>query len=567
MEIRYNTVSSRRCIPLLLLAALAVLYGVLAWGILPGHVFLSPDEGQRFVQVQSYVRSRWSTAAMEYPGRELDPAGDYIPVPAVRVQASDGVRFYVRYPDLFALLSSFFYALLGYGGLYVIPLLCGVGVAGVTYLLAREFDVRMAEWAIVLIGVCTPVWFYSLLLWDHTPSTLLMATAVWLLILDRERKHPYAPLLGGLALGLSTWLRVESYLMAAAMGITFLLVFPRAWRAPVRFGVGMALAIAPLWLLQQQLYGSMLGPRVAMHASASVPTGGRSVVSILGQTARMTYLSLLAGYPHWLAALGMLVGNVGMWLILQMRRLRRRRWILFGLVLTLLASLPSITYGKVYFVVGLLGVSPFVIFSVVYPGVEQSGRPRRDSLFLLLVTLGYVAEVCLTTQIDPGWQWGPRFLLPIYPLLVVAALRAVEWIAGSVEQLDTRYLVYIAFAGLALISFFLQFESMQLLLNIKRNHNQLLAFLKDLPAQQVVADVGWYVPQMSSLFYEREFFLTKTQESFEGMVQLLYQGGVREFGWASRVDSPINPLVRSPDYEVRERSRALYEIVPVGEGR
>jgi hypothetical protein len=547
---------------------LAVVYGVLAWGLMPSHVFFSPDEGQRFVQVQSYVRARWRTAAMEYPGRELDPEGNYIPISAVQVGTSDEVRFYVRYPDLFTLLSSLFYALLGYRGLYVIPLLCGVGAAGVTYLLAREFDVQVAEWAIVLIGVCTPVWFYSLLLWDHVPSTFLPALATWLLILDREGKRFWAPLLGGLALGLSTWMRVESYLLAVAVGLAFLIAFPRAWRALILFVVGIALAVSPLWLIQQQFYGSMVGPRVEMHASAALPTGSRSIRLVLERVAEMTYLSLLAGYPHWLAALSVAVGNLGLWLILQVRRLRQRRWLLFGLVLALLASLPSIIYGKVLFVTGLLAVSPLAVFAMVYPGAEQSGRPRRDSIFLMLAILGYVAEICLATQIDPGWQWGTRFLLPVYPLLLVAALRAVEVIASSIEQRGTRRVVYVAFVGLAMISFFLQIEGLQLLLNIKRNHAALLDFLASLPAQQVVAEVHWYAPHMSSLFYEREFFLARTQQNFEGIVQLLYQGGVRQFVWASRVDSPIDPLVRMPGYEVRERSKALYEIVPLSdEGR
>jgi hypothetical protein len=58
---------------------------------------------------------------------------------------------------------------MGFWGLYVVPLLSGVGVAWAAYLLAMAVGVprRVAWIAVPLVGLATPVFIYSLLFFQH----------------------------------------------------------------------------------------------------------------------------------------------------------------------------------------------------------------------------------------------------------------------------------------------------------------------------------------------------------------------------------------------------------------
>ncbi len=75
------------------------------------------------------------------------------------------------------------------------------------------------------------------------------------------------------------------------------------------------------------------------------------------------------------------------------------------------------------FIAGLFRLCPFLVFAFLpLPPGSPSSLARR----LALVTSGfYVILVCLGLNTSGGKPLGPRFLLPILPLLVVAAWEAI----------------------------------------------------------------------------------------------------------------------------------------------
>ncbi|MCJ7619716.1 MAG: hypothetical protein MUP64_05815, partial [Anaerolineae bacterium] len=199
--------------PLPALAFVAVLYAGLAFIVLPKAAFFSSDEGLKLIQVQNFLRKGWSDFTIDYPGRWLDPDLSFVPInnPPPLMQ---GERIFAAYPVFFPLLATPLYSLLGYAGLYVIPVVSGLATVLVTWWLARLLGARGSS-SILVLGLCTPLLFYSLLFWDHTLGTLLATVALLLVIrtlLQRDRRWLLG---GGAILGVSIWARTELYALAA----------------------------------------------------------------------------------------------------------------------------------------------------------------------------------------------------------------------------------------------------------------------------------------------------------------------------------------------------------------
>jgi hypothetical protein len=178
--------------------------------------------------------------------------------------------------------------------------------------------------------------------------------------------------------------------------------------------------------------------------------------------------------------------------------------------------------------------------------------------FLLLIILGYIAIVCLLEQIDPGLQWGPRMLLPLYPLLVVAALNSL----ATLERAPTRRAIVVVFVVLAVLGLVLQVAGVRLLYRNKLETLTLLQGTADLPATHIVTDVAWYPPEMASLFYERQFFYVARQAEMEQLVERLCQAGIRRFAWVPLEASTLTPRAVRGGCLVRQRSELVFEIVP-----
>ena len=57
-------------------------------------------------------------------------------------------------------------------GLYLLPVVCGWLIAVLSGALATWLAPGLGPAAILLVGLATPVWFYSVVFWEHTLATL-----------------------------------------------------------------------------------------------------------------------------------------------------------------------------------------------------------------------------------------------------------------------------------------------------------------------------------------------------------------------------------------------------------
>ena len=115
------------------------------------------DNAAKFLQVQALLKSDFASFAIPWPGRSLDPDFVYNPMPFHFSSVRDG-QLYSVFSPVFAFMSSFPYAVLGYWGLYLLPyvsaLLILVAVARLCNLLGGGRNTQQV--AVLLAGLTTP---------------------------------------------------------------------------------------------------------------------------------------------------------------------------------------------------------------------------------------------------------------------------------------------------------------------------------------------------------------------------------------------------------------------------
>jgi hypothetical protein len=132
------------------------------------------DNGNKLIQLKGILRSGYRDYSIELRGSEIDPGLQYSPIQPP-FGAIKEYRLYSIFSPVFATISTFPYRALGSWGLYVIPSLSTVimllGLVRILDLFGAGAAARV--YAVIIAGLCTPVWFYSVVFWEHSPAGCL----------------------------------------------------------------------------------------------------------------------------------------------------------------------------------------------------------------------------------------------------------------------------------------------------------------------------------------------------------------------------------------------------------
>src|SRR5688572_18010761 len=159
---------------LLSLLAITLIY-LAALLSMPPDALTHHDTGAKYLQVRNLRLAPngldWS---INYPARPYDPEVEFAPFNPKQHIVDDQERIYLQWPIFLSLLTRIPWKVLGFWGLYLVPLLAGLGAAWTAYRLASAVGVpaRVAWLAVPLVGLATPVWVYSLLYFEHTLAAL-----------------------------------------------------------------------------------------------------------------------------------------------------------------------------------------------------------------------------------------------------------------------------------------------------------------------------------------------------------------------------------------------------------
>jgi hypothetical protein len=528
----------------------------LAFSLLPGKGFWINDNGCKFVQLQGIIKSHYRDFSIPWPGRDRDPLFAYNPIPSPFGHVVQG-RLYGTFSPVFPLLSSFPYRLLGFAGLYLIPLAGGLltlpAVWRLTDILADDPAARRIAQplAVFLVGLGTPLWFYSMTFWEHAPAVCLTTWSV--VCCARFMLHGRLPMLALSAAlcACAVYLRDELYLLAMIFTPLCATYSPRKRRTVIVFVVVFVSSVAPLWVFNWLKLGHPLGYHFASGSMFEVGW-------IRHLSDRASVAADLLSNVHGNAVISAAIAGPCIALWVAYPRISHKA---FGQAVTLLAGFALLSGAIIYsgFLTadspvwwmrganGLFAACPILILAFIRrrndtDANSKSVAPRREQLqsALRLITLLYAVLYVLLTpkQHASGIHWGCRYLLPLYPLLgTLASLTLAEWWATHRQRVRIGpYTVCLLLA----LTVGAQVYSLTLL----HSRKQFSARLNDLVAgrpEKVVIASGWFLPQeLAHCFFDKEIFLVQNQRHGDKLISTLRQTGVREalyVGWPPAPDA------------------------------
>ena len=562
-----------------------VLY-VTALVAMPPEGLTHHDTGAKYLQVRNLRLSisglDWS---INYPARALDPEMEFVPFNAKQHTIEEG-RIHLQWPIFLGLLTRVPWKVMGFWGLYVVPLLSGMGVAWASYLLAMAVGVprRVAWVAVPLVGLATPVFIYSLLFFEHTLAALLVTLSLLAACRAMEGAGTKAMMLSGALLAVAIYFRSELYVLALVVGGVQAVFALRSadWRGRLmKWVMAFGLALIPLWAF----YAVTEGTLVPLHATwyfaggeglaeggngtsqLSLPplryiaTAGWGVVpdALLGPQG----FALSPRFPLWVTLAGLLgTGLVAvaafMRLMRDNERFRRvRLWTLVtGLVMIGVACGQVLFSGQDYSNLhGFLIASPFVALALWPPGRPRTTVPKGDpdhrSLsmsWLYMVTLLYAGLHLLVISAFSGLgpasrhEWGQRYLLPAYPALVVLALHSA-WRIWSKYGSDLRLrngalAVVTAWGVLAGMGVGFNLRGYVVLAEQRREVTNWMALARTMPeGEPLLTDVWWLPLNLAADFYTRPIMMAEGDEKIERWARQMRAKGVTSFGFMSTTPS------------------------------
>ena len=338
-------------------------------------VFFSGDAGLKALLAQQFSARPWHVALdMPQPAWVLTlwRQGLYPFAPPYTYEHQG--NYFITFPFTFPAITAPFYALMGYHGLYVVPLV-SLWITWWRFLrVCRVWQLRSMYIALSLglVILASPLTLYGAMYWEHT---LAIALAFWGLsglmyhVLS-EHSHRISlneALVNGVCVGLSGWFRPEFLWLSVILG---------------------SVAIA------SQV------PQLPKRLHVLVPRGlTRGIVVTFTGAMGLTVLGFLG--VNWVAygySLGIYALRTG-------------------------ATGQSILANYAEMVVSLLRYFPAVLLAMGLPWLMQ-GRARAAALMLMAMGVLYAIVIPLIAPSAMGIkQWGPRLYLILVPMvgLVIAA--------------------------------------------------------------------------------------------------------------------------------------------------
>jgi hypothetical protein len=546
-----------------LAAAVLVLAAyVTVMAAMPKHVFWSPDEGAKFIQAQTL---RWNGGfeyALPYAARPLDPNLNFYPSRCrhddIYPDPSRG-EIRLHWPIWFPLAAQGLHSLFGVTGLYLLPLLGGWLTAVLSGSLVRPLYPRLAPLAILVVGLASPIFFYSLCFWEHTPATLFgIAALAWL-----ARRRPgdlpawwvAAPLLG-----LSVLLRVEmvafGVALVAAWGVTSWkdrdkergAHSPRAHLAAKSWPIVLGSAVVAVSIVA--LFAFVLTPRhwesEPLHQGLLAYTLGKSPALPRAATAVFVnsagHQAPIVGW-HW--ELLVLLGFLALLVAGALRdRAVHLALLIPGVLICVAFSLVLLFSPEPYISLhGFVPIAPYVALASY--GAVFAWRHGPPPLSLVAATgafylaLGFAAIFTFFVKRDGGYltglEWGTRNLLTLYPIAAVLALVGVESFRGAPRRPRANEAAAVV-AATVLIALSFQVRGAQMLV---ASHRLVADWQAALPEDEpIFTDVWWLPAAMAPFFVDHPVLCARAASDVGRWIPAARRHGIERFTFASLTPIP-----------------------------
>jgi hypothetical protein len=520
------------------------LLAVLGFKALDPEALFSIDAGIKLLQAEALRDSGLSSLAIPYPAEAIDPRHEYTPFMLPFVFERHGT-FHGMYP-------------LAVAGAYAAALFAGlpgtVLISVLSALLVMLAMVRVSgRWAlktIVVLVACTPFWAYGVLMWEHMPA-LAFSTWAWAWLLAPSRK---GPAVAGLMFGIATALRPETVLIVPGMALLFWrrLEIRGLWQ----LGLAFMLPLVAIGVIDAAAYGRTPFVHV-VHAvdvawravGASAPVARPQEISIWDQ-AKIVSGDWVVGIPGVLP--GICLGG-----LLLAAHWGRRRMGDLGVIVVLTVATALVfrdvvvTWKTPELVAGLFRGSPCLLLALL-PMASAPSLDRERRMELVVVAL-YVAGLFVTRQYG-GVQIGPRFLVPLLPLLAKMTVDGLESYRNGVGPQATHALV----VGLS-IATLAGSAALQLIANVRtvgivnEEGSQLLQFVRSSRAPVVVISDLFLINHVAPEYGKIWVLRALNDSEAKGLARRLAERGISPVVTIDRI-APGTFRASLPDFQAQRKT-------------
>jgi hypothetical protein len=486
-----------------LIAACCVL--VLVSFAVPGKGFWVVDCGARYLQLVNIVdRHHFGSFSIDYPIRDLDPGFRLLPMSPIQAFVREG-KLYSQYPPWFAYLVAPVYAVAGPAAMRLAPLLSGMFLLFGCWKLAFSAGLRRPHVAALVCLFGTPLLPYCFTFWDIIPATACAVWSLWFAVEALNRGCRRRALWSGVLCAVAFLLR-EEFLIWGACQFGALLLERGKRHIAIIGGCVFAAGCAALMTANYRFAGTPLffftGTGSGVNETVTWRFGTRPTVAYL-------YLAYVTGGK--LADFLLFAGVCGLAFLPATRNAAGRLAITAVALACTLAirfwlwdvAKPLVTQ---YNVNSMASAAP-----IVFAGLRLWRRDRNGDgasavrAVLARTALGFIgATLVLSVPWSAvGFHWGPRLLLPAYPVLAVVAFAGLAP-AFSGMHFSSRRLVA-AFVVLMIAIGFVDSAYYVVRLRTKvRMSSELLSFLrKTEPGVPILTNVQWLATDVPELFCER----------------------------------------------------------------
>lgn len=494
---------------------LSVLFGILLIYSaiqfqLPHKTFWSNDAGEKLLQVRALVENGPFDPAIPYDPLGMESSGRFrfAPFPRIHMTVQDG-RLIPAVPFYFPLLSSVPYRVLGEAGLYVFPIVFSIVALALLGMMTREYPLLV----LVAAGLASPIFFYSLTFWEHTMAMCMVTSGFFLVHLSWSSRSFWNPRLfaAGAIMVVGAWVRSEIYIVIIAALVGFAVTRRSRLHVP-SFILGVGVGLVPFLLLNQYVYGNLFGPQVTINVPAATKGGAplEGLLRVNGDVIRYLFLTYVADIRLSLVCFFAAVvpvlyfGFVERW-----SRVQQRLVLLWSFAIVL-----SIAFTFAHFftlhqpmnatldMLGLWASLSILPFAFVQPRSKPRSAEDEFFFFLFIVTVTCLVGFALGLPSVGGLQWGPRYALALFPILVLLSVRGY---AHLTRQMGTRVLkrsFQLSFLALVLLGICIQGFGIRLLAQKKEASAENNRRVESIAPGAIVTDVWWFAEESADL-YER----------------------------------------------------------------
>lgn len=541
--------------PILHILFISLILFALGWYLTSFQTFFASDGGLRFMQIRQLIEQNWRTFAIDYPQQILDPNFEHVPYYIAYSLINGEIYFHIS--NIYPLLVSFFYSVMGTSGLPIVAIAGGILTAVAIYKLATLTKLphpQLLLWATIFT---TPILFYCLVIWDHTLATACAAWAVYGLSKALVKNRWQPAFWAGIIAGFGLAQRPEMYMFLLALGVGVLIFFWRQWRLLLAFALAGFFSTLLVWGIQYLWVGHPFGMAFAPHFF----NYGISENAIIAPRERASFhkYSFLLFYVQpgsvltLFATIMILIGIILIVFSLRIKKLKKPGWLIAGGVVCITGYLLLMYYAKLSIIPGIISTFPLIALSLTF--VEgKNGRYDRVHHFIYIVAMLFLAGMILIWPSYGGRQWGARYLLPAYALLVYLAYYAYITLLTQLQNKMQKILRYIVF-GLLIISISIQIMGVRASYRMRQGKIYNRTTIASLEPDLLIMDQSqWFVPSMMSSILDKQFLQTSDEKNQQALFTRLQEENISQFGFITSQDKDLPRLPKGSCYQLDKNS-------------